>query len=141
MNFLRNNIYYPIIIFYERVCRFFYWGWKLKDSHDWDYYYLNQIIHFKLVRMKKRLIDDAKAGKLAVYCEWQVKEKDRAHRMLLTSVELSRRLMNEDEYLWDQYVAGKISATTYFKKNEAKQARDRKYFYEILEKWGRYWWE
>ena len=37
----------------DRIKRFFYWGWKLKDSFDWDSAYLEEVLYLKLVRMRK----------------------------------------------------------------------------------------
>jgi hypothetical protein len=36
-----------------KIERFFYWGWALRNSQDWDNYYLDEIMLLKLERMRK----------------------------------------------------------------------------------------
>jgi hypothetical protein len=38
--------------FIEQIKRFFYWGWALRNSHDWDSGYLEEMILLKLQRMR-----------------------------------------------------------------------------------------
>lgn len=35
----------------ESIGRFFYWGWKMKTSHDWDHSYLYDVMLLKTKRM------------------------------------------------------------------------------------------
>lgn len=42
----------------ETVKRFFYWGWTLRNSYDWDYGYVETIIHLKLKRLKYAMDTD-----------------------------------------------------------------------------------
>lgn len=77
INWFRNT--------YARICRFFFWGWKLRNSHDWDGHTLYEIIHLKLERMDKEMLNK---GHLA----WQYEEKKRCYRTLKIAKEAARRL-------------------------------------------------
>jgi len=57
MEFIRN-IQANIIVFYETVKRFFYYGWKLRKNGDWDYNYLYKIIHLKICNIEKAIKND-----------------------------------------------------------------------------------
>lgn len=35
------------------IKRFFYWGWKLRNSHDWDHDYFLEVMYLKLKRMEQ----------------------------------------------------------------------------------------
>lgn len=47
-----DNIISPFVVFAEHVERFIWWGKHLRTSHDWDHYYLYEIIYLKLKRME-----------------------------------------------------------------------------------------
>ena len=46
-----NKIKTEIRHFMESVCRFFYWGWKMRMNYDWDYTGIYEMLVYKLDRM------------------------------------------------------------------------------------------
>ena len=74
--------------FIDSVKRFFFWGWKLRNSHDWDYAYLYKIMALKLERMEYEFKNHG-------HCEWQ--EEDSLEWARFTkAVRLMRRLAEDD---------------------------------------------
>lgn len=171
--FLKLYIYYPIVDFYNkyssRVKRSFdyaVFGWT---NHDFDYAYMYEIIHFKLKRIQKTLVND----------------KHHVHRKstwksLNDAIDILDRLNKdyyEEEYYkiydkkWGKPVLksqivtlangakmrsstftrskvkteedGKQSrkeAMTLYKKAERDRTRDLNRLNEILQKYSRNWW-
>lgn len=81
-----GNLVFPFKNFFRRVSFFLFWGWTLKDSHDWDYYHLYELINIKLKRMRKAL-------------ENGFTEKRTLKRMLKSldqAIALSDKLLNND---------------------------------------------
>lgn len=52
-----GNMTFPFRNFYRRICFFLFWGWTLKDSHDWDHYHLYDLLFIKMNRMRKALAE------------------------------------------------------------------------------------
>jgi len=149
-----------ISAFYESFCRFFYWGWKLRNSHDFDYGYLEEIILIKLQRIEKCL----KSSKVRT-------PNPKLLKRLAITIELARRVRNQPQYAVEvDYFLGdmredftleeiadppaenphtgsrfqlKISknARKWFDKAEKIEYNNRRDLYKNLEKWGQYWWD
>lgn len=103
-------------ILYEHIERFFYWGWKLKGSHDWDYSFFYEIMYLKLNRMYNCFRDYGN-------CMGNSDINNTEMRKLRMAIELCNRLKD------DKYRNVKIS--NYY----------RKYFFTLLEKHLNKWWD
>ncbi|MFA5049272.1 MAG: hypothetical protein WC516_09675 [Patescibacteria group bacterium] len=80
-----------IVVSYESLCRFFYWGWKFRKHYEWEFefgYYL--YVYLKLKKFIK-------------YCEeyghlqWNSNSNNTRMRKLRICCELAKRL-HEDNY-------------------------------------------
>lgn len=79
-----------IIIPYETISRFFYWGWKLRHNYSWDCtYLLYDMIYLKL----NKLIEYSKQH--AHLC-WNSNPNTKEMRKLRIACHLSKRLANHD---------------------------------------------
>lgn len=50
-----DNVFYPFRKLWYTIRNFFYWGYKLKDDRNWDFYYLYYILTLKLKLMRESL--------------------------------------------------------------------------------------
>lgn len=48
-----HNIKCKIIVLVESIERFFWWGWKMRMSHDWDSAFLLEVMLLKMKRMER----------------------------------------------------------------------------------------
>jgi len=93
---------------FERIKRFFFWGWTLKDNHDWDSGYLEQMILIKLKRMKHALDNDPYNMNESDYRRelFTCNESERpnlllnlkAHKALRLCIALFNRILTESYY-------------------------------------------
>lgn len=42
----------------QTIKRFFYWGWTLRKSYDWDYGYVEEMLYLKIKRLKHTMDTD-----------------------------------------------------------------------------------
>ena len=159
-----------ISCFFETVERFFFWGWKLRNSYDWDHRYLVEIIHFKLKRMEKKFIKNSR-------CTW-TERLSKGHpsglaQKLKVAIKLSERYLNHDysnetKHALHQEKYGEFtfkSEKGYFitrydktkteeENNKAKKAfsklmkeederreAERVQLFEIISKYSEHWWD
>lgn len=80
---------------YERIERFFYWGWKLRKSHDFDSAYLYEIMYLKLDRMIKCFINHG-------HCTWDSDYDNTEMRKIRLARECCR-LLKEDNFCENMY--------------------------------------
>jgi len=89
---LGELLYGNLISFFSdlkrRVEFFCYWGWKLKDSYDWDYCFLYEIIHIKMKRMHKNMTKYGHCVDSSV--------NSKSMKRLLEASELADRLRGKD---------------------------------------------
>lgn len=138
MNFIKQ--------IYRRICNFFYWGWKLNDTCDWDYSSIYQVLHFKLDRMVKEM----KPNK---WYSWV--GDSRMWKQLLIARELAKRLhghdyfgpeseklgIDFDDYLnkkEDEFFSRKVRMA--LEKSDSLEERDRKLLWKIMDKYSCHWW-
>jgi ABC-type arginine transport system ATPase subunit len=69
---------------FNQIKNFFYWGWKLRESHDWDYWFLYEIMYLKMKRMRNAI----KNGHIV----WSEKND----KKMAEAIELLHRLMYND---------------------------------------------
>lgn len=134
---------------FRMIGRIFFWGWHLRNSYDWDYIYLDEIIYLKLKRMKRVMESDPYRGE-------GLGPKKRAWKALLRVIHI---LGQENFDIKTQF------PDVYFRKAKfAKDKREplfreisyydldlsqkqddlfdkrRKEAYELIIKWRRHWW-
>lgn len=90
----------------ERIEKFFYWGWKLRNNHDWDYAFLYEIMYLKLTRMRISFLEKGN-------CVWNQDVKSEEYQKLMPkldkAINLSYNLFNSSnpmfykEELWDKH--------------------------------------
>lgn len=82
-----NSMCTEVRHFWESICRFFYWGWKMRLSYDWDYSGIYEMMKLKLDRM------------IPIFenTEYHHYSKKFLQRMKIVR-ELARRLREEDYY-------------------------------------------
>lgn len=74
----------------KRILRFFYWGWMLKDSYDFDAQYIYQMLYLKLERMEKSFT-------LNGHCVWNSNPNNKEMRKLRIAKTLAKRLWEDDD--------------------------------------------
>jgi hypothetical protein len=151
-----------IRILWKTVCRMVWWGWKMRNNHDWDFAYLYLTIHLKLQRMDKVLFSEKS------YALWTIQDKSRVYRALKETKEIARRLSTGEEHykytlqfhekygfkgslasLFDERLGvEKISDNLYnklyraaLKKDEAHYKQLKQRFYYLLSTFGEHWWD
>jgi hypothetical protein len=104
---------------YEKIGRMIFWGWNLRDSHDWDYFYIFHILELKL----ERIYDTISEGPV----DW---DYDEEHRNAIQSLEkcvgLLKCLNHEEDFhgLFDTY---------------EQEWRDE--LFDLMKEYGIYWWD
>lgn len=76
-------------VFFQKCERFIYWGWKMKDSVDFDSHDIYLLIHLKLSRNYKCFRDHG-------HCVWNSNENTKLMRKLRETKELALRLYEDD---------------------------------------------
>lgn len=99
----------------QNIRMFFYWGWKLRNNHDWDYSYLFDMITLKLERMNKELLNSL--------VDWEHDdEHKRAIKALSLAVKIGQKMHDYDPF------------------DYKREAKYKKIFLRIIEKYSYYWW-
>lgn len=154
---------------WETICRMCWWGWKLRNSYDWDYGYLDEMLYLKLDRMQKNM---SKYGN----CLWNSDPKAKEYwlmRKLEQAVYTAKIINNENEEpIYKQQLLeheriygemlldlgasglgfskctskeqGKIAWEAYnnIHNEHAERIKQyRKHFHILLYKYGRQWWD
>jgi hypothetical protein len=92
----KEYIYYPLLRLIGKVKNFFFWGWKLRSSHDYDYHYMYEIMYIKLVRMKDYFIEED-------IVNWDDTEESRkAWKALSLSIFILDRLLNRSDMFYHE---------------------------------------
>lgn len=98
-NKFRNNLYDKLLepikiirIYCKSIHRFFWWGWKMRWSYDWDHSYLYEIIYLKLDKMIKEF---NKNGHL----EWNTNFNSTEMKKIRITKECIKRL-KDDNFGW-----------------------------------------
>jgi hypothetical protein len=82
-----------IVVFFETIKRFFFWGWKLKKSFEWDSHYLLEVM---LIKMKEMHDGFEKYG-CGVWCTDPTSEDYVKMKSLKLCIKLLERI-SKDEY-------------------------------------------
>ena len=79
--------------FFDSIERFFFWGWNMRHSYDWDYGYLYKMIYLKMKRMEKDFDE----------CKYSVKwtDSNAMHQFKVAKGCMQR--MCEKDYCEDEY--------------------------------------
>jgi len=77
---------------YEMIKRMLFWGWKLRNSWDFDACTIYEILYLKLTRIYNCFLDDG-------HCLWNDDINNKGMRELRTAIELAKRL-SEDTYTY-----------------------------------------
>lgn len=151
-----SDTYYSIYRIYRSICRFFFWGWKLRNSYDWDFSYIYGIINVKLQRMENEFINNG-------HCVWNNDINNKGFKKLREAKVLAYRLCNTDpsDYDWmdeldKKYKINRLDIFDFnvqkpenyrkefrfwSKKQDEKKANEKKRFFYLLEKYGDSWWD
>lgn len=155
---------------WKKIKNFCYWGWKLRNSEDWDYNFLYEVIYLKMSKMVKTLQNNDIA-------RW-TDENTKTMRKLRTATECMRRLyesnycekVKEDfDKKWGEvevnhspysiegfFVVETTRANVVTEEDEERKskelnriferenylmAQDLEMFCELFRKYSRYWWD
>lgn len=79
-----------IIVPYETICRFLYWGWKLRNNYEWDCssntYYMFYLKFDSLIKYSKK----------HAHLMWNSDYEGKDFRKLRIACELAKRLYEDD---------------------------------------------
>lgn len=147
----------------KRLSMMIWWAWKMRNSYDWDFCYLYEIIGLKLERMTKEFRENG-------HCVWNSQPEGREFKRLLEARELANRLAwgsDQDETikLYEKYdeprkkdalssalgifeTAKEINPKLFrfmqkkaWEKDATRRNELRRRFYYLLEKYGESWWD
>lgn len=146
-----------MIRLFNQISNFFYWGWKLKENYEWDYFFLYEIIYLKLQRMEK------------LFCNGMGEDSIKYAKQIMVAKNLAKRLMDDkyDFYLSEFYRKNGEARAMFINENgitklefihpkipdydtnegiarqrdDAKREEDKKELFKLLEKQIEYWWE
>lgn len=83
---LPDKLTWPFRRTYGKLARFFYWGWNLRNSYDWDYSYLYEIMLLKMKRMYTAIENGST----------EEKEKKKILRTLKDAINYCDKLLKDD---------------------------------------------
>lgn len=92
VDFVLDWTYYPYRKLVERTKRFFFWGWKMKDNHDWDGQFVYDVLCLKLERMEKCFKEDGN-------CVWNQSPEEpeyKSMKLLEEAITIGKRLRDMD---------------------------------------------
>jgi hypothetical protein len=164
-------LFFDCLSFVRRFCssvkRACYWGWALRNNHDWDHGYLDTMVALKLRRML-----NAQVGPQS-YHDPECKNYLPKVRSLKLAVKLAERLQADKyhespkyplDYTFErterteEYATFEMVAQNPFRKEKAselylrlamdeyarldrREDRDRQIMYRIIAKYGTFWWD
>ena len=145
-----EGIYYNIRAFFHSSRRFFYWGWKLRHSYEFDCHGFYEMTALKLRTCHKYFSTKG-------HCVWNSNPSDKNMRRILVAANLAERLhgdhtsylsksveehqnkWGEPERIWKD--AGKNLTSLTFKYPNVKSKRDeeicRKDYRRIMKKYDK----
>lgn len=136
----------------EKIKRMIFWGWKMRNSYDFDASTLYDMIYYKLDRVYNCFLEDS-------HCVWNDGPNTKGMRKLRIARELARRLKDETyTYHYEQYLlkyeperlsthwtSWTIRNRKEFKRaiqrDSAMQKRDNDYLFKLLNKNLTHWWD
>jgi len=80
-----------IIIFYEQVCRFLYYGWNMRNAYEFDSSSVELAQHYSLLRLKKFMESDK------THLAWNDSKDTKLMKRLAEAVKLSGELLKIDD--------------------------------------------
>jgi len=89
--------------FFSCVGRFFYWGWALKESYDFDYGCLEEMIYLKLKRMAVVFEQDD----MHCWCNDEDCDEYHEYRAFLLALKLAERLNTRSDIVYAKYAEEK----------------------------------
>lgn len=144
---------------FNQISRFFYWGWKLRNNHDFDGGYIYEMLELKLKRMKKACYENG-------HRVWS--EKSREYKAIVECIELCKKLGDEEHPYYEMFEKEfgpgldyefkdvgngftqlidsntpfyQKQRTFVFRKRESLQKARRERLFHLLNKWLPYWWD
>lgn len=146
--------------YWDKICRFFYWGWKMRNSYDWDSGFVYEMLQLKLQRMVKACYHDGNHV-------WS--PKSRQYKALVECIELCKRVNGSETPYYDRFTAEfgpgaryrfepiensdcvKLldDNTAFYKKlrrlaftEDQKLEKQRKErLFHLMAKWSDFWWD
>jgi len=141
---------------YRKILRMIWWGWKLRNSYDWDHGYLDEIIYLKLYRMQKEM---SQRG----HCVWNSDPKSKEYHLMrkLEQAVYTARIISkvyeepifkiqtkkhEEKYgeitmLWE-FGGEEWAAYHKIDKDHGLRIKQyRKHLHTLLYKYGDMWWD
>lgn len=123
--------------FWEKLCRMCFWGWKMRNSYDWDFAYLYEMLYLKLDKMQQCMLQSGS-------CVWCTSKETHLMRKLSICRELARRLWEHDynDIKWGYYykLSSKNRMLLYNKQEEIRKA-DKQLLFRLLEKHLERFWD
>ena len=130
------NIWNPFRLFFQKVEKFFYWGWTMRNSEDWDFFYLEETIAFKLRRMEKSIFVNGHH----VY-----NKNCRSRRAIKEVIHIFTNTPEKTQFFKPHIVDDFLDKTKkrelghIYKLEELEAQRvERAYF--LIKKWRNHWW-
>jgi hypothetical protein len=151
---------------YEMICRIFYYGWKMRNSYDFDGHALYGVIYLKLDAMYRCFRDHG-------HCVWNRNKNTVSMRRIRIARELARRL-DEGDYFsraliphdkkwgtsevkfkngkgifiiyenaknYEQQEQARDEMLLYYNKAEEQIQTEHKELFRLLEKYLQGWWD
>jgi len=84
-----EGLYYKIIRIKQQIKNFFFWGWFMKDTLDYDAHSIYPMLHYKLKSVYNYMKKDS-------HLMWNSSTKTNGMRKLAELSELARKLYEED---------------------------------------------
>lgn len=113
-----------------KIKRFFYWGWKLRNSYDWDHSYFYEIIYLKLDSMYRYLTTYG-------ICVSSNKNSNLMKKLLEAS-NLAKSLSDESfEYSYNPFDNSFVG----HKRSDKIRAAQKKRLFYLLEKYTDHLWD
>lgn len=137
-----KKFYNNIIHLNKCIKRFFYYGWKLKKSGDWDSNYLYEVMLIKITELEKSILNDK-------YHFWKKKE----FKQIKTAKNCLKRIIDDNYFNYSGIVYEERKDNEIFPKIKnrelfLKRIKEEKYLYKqdmelfckIFKKYSRKWW-
>lgn len=79
-----------LIAFYEKIKRMIFWGWKMRNSYDYDAHTIYEMLQWKLERLLHVFKYDG-------HCVWNNSEDNKRMKDLKEAIELLKRKNSADD--------------------------------------------
>lgn len=137
--------------FIEKIQRMFYWGWKMRNSVDFDACAIYEMLYLKLDRVYNCFLVNS-------HCVWNSDPNSKGMRRLRIARELARRLStdlyidNYEKHLekfpkeddWLEFRMEDNERKSFLravKKDDYLVERDKEYLFELLNRNINFWWD